>query len=431
MGLTANDKAWRDLCVESNLIKRINDDGLVHLSADDLRHHREPRLMAKIDHSENLPEILKDEGIGILPTSAKGYVLGRFSIFNELPNLNDIKPQVLERPGQLETLSMNSVTSESAVLHLASASGMVAEFLGKQAVPTVSGRMRTGEFSFSISRIDGGHSEINVNGAQIEIDGGFETSDSFVISEVKMHRSSDFNLRQLYYPYRFWSERISKDTFPIYLIYSNDTFYFLEYDFVLHDDYSSAELIEVRAFTFNDSIALDEDGAAALAPPELQLGILAPFPQADSFEKVIDLVNILIANPRTSDELASLFAFDARQSDYYFNAAKFLSLATTRHELRGETRVATNDANVLFMRTPRERNLEIARRINSFAPFRACFIALAEGVRDPQLLREVAEKSLADAASTFGLSGSTIRRRASTVLAWANWSFRLFGEMRG
>lgn len=431
MARTANDKAWEELCTDLGVLKRVNSEGHVHLSADDLRNYREPRLMAKFDHSENLPEVLRNEGLGILPTSSRGYVLGRFKIFQELPNLNEIQPQILDRPRHLETLPMANASSESAVLHLASASGMISEFLGKQAIPTVSGRMRTGSFSFSISGVDEGHHVVDVNGAQIEIDGGYETSDSFVVSEVKMHRSVDFNLRQLYYPYRHWSERVSKDTFPVYVIYSNDVFYFLEYDFVLHDDYSSAELIEVKAFTFRDSVSDDGEPDEALAEPSVRLGILAPFPQADTFERVIDLVNILISKARTPDELASHYGFDPRQSDYYFNAAKFLGLATTKHELSGETRIATDEARALFSRAPRDRNLELARRINSFAPFRACFIALAEGTSDPDELRLIAERSLTEDGSRFGISGSTIQRRASTVISWAQWSFRLFLKSRG
>jgi hypothetical protein len=429
MSQTQNDLAWNKLISDLEVLKKIDQDGHAFLSAEQLRRYREPRLMAKIDHSENLPEVFKANKIGILPISNKGYIVGNFQIFQKLPDLSTELPRILERPSTLETLPPDIATSESSVLHLAFASGMINDYLKAPVVPTVSGRMRTSEFDFTILTSKSESRMVNVKGAQIEIDGGYESSNLFALFEVKMHGSADFNLRQLYYPYRHWSEKISKDVAPIYMIYSNDHFHLLEYEFVLHDDYSSARLKDLRTYVFSDSVLLGSPTEIALKPPNTKLGRLAPFPQADSFEKVIDLVNILLQKPRTSDELSSLFAFDPRQSDYYFNAAKFLGLATTLTSINGELRIATDDAERVFSELPRDRNLELARRILSFEPFRQTYIALNQG--DIKNLGDLAFDQLSRVAKEFGISGDTVKRRSSTVTSWVLWVYKLFVSERG
>jgi len=59
-----NDEAWQNVFNNLNLLERINSNGFVYVTADELKEnsgsHREPRLMAKQDTQSSRPTIFKN-----------------------------------------------------------------------------------------------------------------------------------------------------------------------------------------------------------------------------------------------------------------------------------------------------------------------------------------------------------------------------------
>lgn len=51
-----------------------------------------------------------------------------------------------------------------------------------------------------------------------------------------------------------------------------------------------------------------------------------PFPQANSFPRVVDLLGLLVNEELTPEQITSVYDFDERQTDYYTNAAIYLGL---------------------------------------------------------------------------------------------------------
>ena len=95
----------------------------------------------------------------------------------------------------LETIDINSITSESAAICILIISGILDDFLGdRDTVETFNGRMGTGEFDFSVNTVDGGKQIISVKNAQCEIDGGFENDKDVIILEAKNVVHEDFTL---------------------------------------------------------------------------------------------------------------------------------------------------------------------------------------------------------------------------------------------
>ena len=86
--------------------------------------------------------------------------------------------------------------------------------------------------------------------SQIEIDGGYEGDSSLNLIEAKNYISDDFLIRQLYYPYRLWSNKIGKRVRPIFLTYSNGIFHLREYEFVTPELYNSIRLIQHKNMQF-------------------------------------------------------------------------------------------------------------------------------------------------------------------------------------
>ena len=52
--MTKNDVAWEQLNKKYNIIKEVNDKGHFIIKAIQIKQFREPRLMTKFDHKNNL-----------------------------------------------------------------------------------------------------------------------------------------------------------------------------------------------------------------------------------------------------------------------------------------------------------------------------------------------------------------------------------------
>jgi hypothetical protein len=280
--------------------------------------------------------------------------------------------------------------------------------------------MRTGNFGFRINNRKIGIHDVKVNNTQVEIDAGLEGKDNFYLIEIKNHMSVDFNRRQLYFPLILWSKKIKKPVRTIFLTFSNDAFDFFEFEWKDTSLLSNCELVRQKRYVFESrgannfslyELAIKGEKAGEKIRSE------APFPQADNFERVIDLVTFLQESPKSMQYIAQHYDFDPRQSDYYFNAARFLGLADL--DLY-KNRCATKTAEDILSRPTKEKYQELAKLLISFAAVRRTYLELtkyADGI-SIDLVKEIVKFS--GEAGNIG-EDSTLRRRSQTVLSWANW----------
>ena len=427
----ANDIAWEKAFRELDLSSAIRHQGWVDVTARELRQFREPRLMAKIDYSNNRPEIFRSEGVNILALSSTHYRVGKFKVFQSLPDVS-LSQKVVERvelPQGIESLAFKGLTSESTVVTSAFAAGILDKFCGEELLLTSFGRMRTPQFDFSISGLRGEKYQLEVDSATIEIDAGFENNQAFSILEVKNHLPTDFNVRQLYYPYRTWTRRIQKPVESVFVTYSNDVYDLFRITFNDPLDFSSSEISEHKRFMVAEGTIRHQD-LEEVAHRKLQSGMWntafrnrIPFPQADSFARVVDLVSLLIDQPMSASELTEHYGFDSRQSDYYYNAAKYLGLASsTRDDVtQVEVREPTPEAQRIFSLPYREKFLALAELVLSIQPINQAFslYAIQSGITRSQSIQEIFEKS--NEARYLNYSASTIERRSQTITAWVIW----------
>lgn len=435
-GPTENDKAWAKAFEAFSVVDTVQKNGFIDLTANELRQFREPRHMGKIDHKENLPQVFKDAELTILTLSNSSYRVGPFNIFQSLPKwqmpANDVT--TLTFPPDLQTLDFENITGEPGVVNTAHATNMLSEFCGEDLLLTVGGRMRTGDFEFFVETSTGVTQDVAVSKAQMEIDAGYEGREKFFLFEVKNHASQNFNFRQLYYPYRAWSQRITKPVVPIFLTFSNDVFDL--YEFTLDDprNFSSGRLAKHHRYMLTHSDVNEVELVERAKHGRTDSNKLrisdndVPFPQADSLERVIDLVTILIDKPQDVSDLATHFGFDPRQSDYYYNAAKLLGLATSIKdtETNAEMRQSTSKAIDIFRKPYREKYLAIAGEVLRIESIADVFILWAKRDMKPDLEEVIEIVKNSDDARHY--SPSTIRRRSQTVRAWATWVYELIGK---
>ncbi len=77
------DRAWAEVFQEYNLEQAIREHGYVDVTADQLRRFREPRLMTKMDHSESVPRVFRENGLNILTRGISTFRVGPFEVFAE------------------------------------------------------------------------------------------------------------------------------------------------------------------------------------------------------------------------------------------------------------------------------------------------------------------------------------------------------------
>ncbi len=417
-----NERAWALLFEKYNILPRLAAAPYVEISATEINTVREARLMTKFDHSCQLPSLFQKYKLAILPLSRGSYALGRFVIFHTFEKIID--PTATKRvayPVFLESLTYNTITSEAAAIHVAYAAGILADFTHEPELhPTISGRMGTEVFDFKIEQSNHSLQALHVENAQIEIDGGYESARALYLIEAKNHFADDFIVRQLYYPYRLWSERIKKPVRLIYLIYSDGSYWLYEYRFTEPLYYHSIECVRKRKYTLDDTLLSERDLEHLLqSTPIVAEDDALPFPQADSFERLINLCEILIQRGRLSKEaIAENYGFTYRQANYYVAAGKYLGWLAEQ-ELEGEKNVILSSIGVECFQLPLAlRRRRILATLLSHRLFREVLLLyLDQSVLLP--IRPAVQKLLKKAMPT--LSATTIDRRAYTLIAWVQW----------
>ncbi len=141
------------------------------------------------------------------------------------------------------------------------------------------------------------------------------------------------------------------------------------------------------------------------------------FIQADSFEKVISLVEHLNDRALTPAEIAEVFGFRERQSDYYFNACRFLGLAVKEKDEERNVRVTiTTRGRILLKLNYKARQIRYVQLILEHGIFHDLFgIVLRTGeIPDKRYIEKcIVEQGLC--------SSSVAGRRASSVSGWLRW----------
>ena len=337
-------------------------------------------------------------------------------------------------PDYYETIDINDIRSEAGAINVMGISGILDDFLGGENFKqTVSGRMASGKFTFQVNPVRAGAKapetygingyQIAVNNSQVEIDGGFEDRDTFAMIEGKNVVHSNFLIRQLYYPYRLWNGKLAKPVRPVFMVYSNNIFRLLEYEFTDSSCYNSIRLVKEGLYSLEDTDISMQDLREAWERTAVKPEPPVVFIQADSFYKVISLVERLNENPMTGGAIAQLFGFKERQSDYYFNACRYLGLAEKQTDEDGVKVHITAIGRRLLKLPYRARQLEYVRLILEHPIFHDLFEAALQ-------IGDVPDKEyVAKKMREYQVCGENlIVRRSSSVRAWLYWILTLVNE---
>lgn len=423
MGL--NDTAWESLFDKYHILAEIEQNGQFIISANQIKEFREPRLMTKFDHKINLPNIFTSNNLSILPITRGNYVISSFSAYKEFDEPSQ-DVQKISIPAHIQSLMPQFLVSEAIALNCANACGILNDFLeDDELVSTVSGRMSSGSFEFSINTALG-TKNITVSNSQIEIDAAYEGIHYLSLFEAKRDLSDDFLIRQLYYPFRVWSERVTKTVKSIFLIFSNGMFNLYQYQFEDPQNYNSLKLVKQKNYVIVTEICLADIENLLRTVPLVQEPDIS-FPQADRMSRIINLIELLNEKPMTKQNIISEYAFDERQTNYYTDAGRYLRLIDKTHD---------EDGNILFHLSTcghrimsleyKERQLALVTQILMHKVFNETLkLHLQYGeMPDKQTIIQIMKRS-----NLYHVEAdSTYLRRSSTVVGWVNWILGIIEE---
>lgn len=416
---------WENIFDKYDILENIRKNGQYEISAKVINEFREARLMTKFDNASQLPKIFADNKLSILPVTRGNYIIAPMNIFHDFPKIEHSgEISYLQFPEHIQSLSPDNITSEALALNAAYLSGILKDFIGDEQIsPTINGRMSSSAFDFNI--INSWSNEIvqvNVNNAQIEIDAGYEGAEYLSIIEAKNYLADDFVIRQLYYPLRLCAGNIRKPVKTIFMVYTNNMFYLYEYKFNDLQNYNSLQLNRFHRYSFEKMEISLEDIERILQNVKVVQEASIPFPQADSFERVINLCELLYKSDLTKNNITIEYGFDKRQTDYYINAGKYLDLIK---EQDGVVSLSSTGRSIMD-KSPTRRQLEFVHQILQHAVFND---VLKTQLKLGLLLSKAEIIGTMKRYPLFNVkSKSTYTRRASTVSSWINWITSLITE---
>ena len=366
---------------------------------------KEPRLMAKMDSSADVPPIFKTNGYFLLSVGQKGYAIVRGNGFHELEKLDDGVERFVSRiKFNLTTSGRN--TSEMQYLDYCANAGLMEHIAGDGTLyPSIRGREGSGSFSFRV-----GASNIEVQGAQIEVDLGLEGENKIVLLEAKSKTPEDFIIRQLYYPYRrFTNLSSAKEIMPIFFTYDSKegTYNYWIYRFTDVTDYNSIRLVSRHSYRI---VTADEFRLEQIQP-EAQVKYKDIIPQANDLDKVMELVFKVSEGMVTAKEIAEYFNFDNRQSSYYREAAEALGYVY----LEASHYVLTDTGRHLVGLGIEDRNIFFSRVLSNFKLVKELLSQLRN---NGSFTKQDAERAI---VAHSNLTGTTVGRRADSLMSWFRW----------
>ena len=206
------------------------------------------------------------------------------------------------------------------------------------------------------------------------------------------------------------------------MTYSNDIFSFFIYEFQNEFDYNSIRLIEQKNYIIAPEEITQQDVSDIFATITLIPEPSKPFPQANNFERVIDLLSLLVERDLTRDEITENYQFDQRQTEYYTSSGRYLGLIE-KYKAVGTGDITfrlTQEAREILSKRQKNKYLSLIRKILEYQVFYTVFeLNLSRGKMPSK--GEICEIIMSSRAE---LSKKTPGRRKSTVSNWIDWIFR-------
>jgi len=244
-----------------------------------------------------------------------------------------------------------------------------------------------------------------------------EGEDSIILIEAKIDTPEDFIIRQLFYPYNhFKIISPNKTIIPVFFTYEPRTtiYNFWVYEIPNVTNYNSIRLREVKSVKIVNEHEIEIEDIK----PKGVVVYKDLIPQANDVNKIIELVFKVNEGTNNYHDVANYFQFDERQSSYYREAAEALGLVFSKNGAYQLTDVGKE----LVQLSTEKRNLFFAGLLIDFDLIKNALNILKE----QSILRQADVEGLI--ASSSKLTGTTIGRRAGSLMSWLRWMSEATGS---
>jgi hypothetical protein len=203
----------------------------------------EPRLLCKQDSKEERPFLFQENNLNIIAIEFGLYLLTRTSIYKDIFIPLNSKVQRIQK--DRGCLLFDEGDSENTLIDEMRYSGIFEreEFLGEKIDygPLMRGRHRV-SFQMILNK-----ENIDVKNVQIETDGCYVSKNKILLLECKKGTlKNSFNIRQLYYPYRYIYNVYGnkKEIIPIFICGHKNKINVWKFKFNNYLDMNSIELVQ-------------------------------------------------------------------------------------------------------------------------------------------------------------------------------------------
>lgn len=250
------EKVWKAIFDKYCISNHDFDKSPFHITAEEIKmatshlgttSEREVRLLCKMDTREKRPDIFREKGLFLLPTSNGKYCIIKGEGYVDIPPIGDAS---VEYKSHLNFSLDTSRVGNSEMQHLdyAYATSLIRTFLEDDTlVLTVRGRKYTPTFEFCV-----GKHKIKVQSVQTEVDAGYEGKDKVILVEAKNFGSNNVIIRQLFYPFRQWTKYTKKSIQTLFFAKKDSDYHIWHFQFTDTSDYNSIELVKSKRFTITD-----------------------------------------------------------------------------------------------------------------------------------------------------------------------------------
>lgn len=256
----ASDKSWKKIWDDKGLDEYDFSESPAVITAKEIKkscqdftetHDKEVRILCKQDKRDDRPQVFKENGVFLLPKKNGAYYIIKGEGYVDIP---DITTAIIDYHKQLDFDLESSKIGDSEMQHLdyAYANSLIRTFMQDPSlVLTIRGRKYTPEFTVKVCGF-----EIEVKSVQTEVDAGYEGKEQIVLIEAKNSSSTTEIIRQLYYPFRQWSENTTKKVIPVFfekrIVKNEDIYYIWQYEFTDINDYNSIKLVKSARYRIVD-----------------------------------------------------------------------------------------------------------------------------------------------------------------------------------
>lgn len=252
----ASNEAWQAIFNRYNIYLHNFDESPFILTSEQIKdatkhfpktNQKAVRILCKQDTREDRPQVFINDNLFLLPKKNGIYYIIRGNGYIDIPPITTQPIIYNTNLGfNLETSQVGN--SEMQHLDFAYASSLIRTFMNDNSlVMTIRGRKYTPEFNFNV-----GNFLIETQSVQTEVDAGYEGRNQVVLIEAKNLSSRNTIIRQLFYPFKQWSEHTTKDVKCLFFEKQDQIYNIWEFVFDDVNNYNSIRLLRSERYIINN-----------------------------------------------------------------------------------------------------------------------------------------------------------------------------------